>query len=98
MLQRNHSKVCARTDRGARGRSRRTVVKPRLEGLESRALLAVAAAPFVPDELLIGFKPGASEAAKAQSRGLVQTVRAEGLDSNALRASGKGDLELEHLP
>jgi subtilisin family serine protease len=53
---------------------------------------------MVPGELLIQFRPGASEAAKAQARGRVGAEQDEVIVEETGREDGKGALELARIP
>jgi hypothetical protein len=53
---------------------------------------------FVPNEILIQYELGVSEADKVNARGLVGANRKQRLESESLRAAGLGDLELATIP
>lgn len=67
-----------------------------IERLESRSLLA--AAPFVPNEILVKFKDGVAEADIANVRAQVQTSNFEHINTDAMRAARYGNLELLRGP
>jgi subtilisin family serine protease len=68
-------------------------------GLSGNAQAPVAAVGgFVPNEVLVQFRPGATPADRAGARGRVNAVAQEVIVSAGRRADGKGDLELVRVP
>src|SRR4051794_20414259 len=92
----------------AAARTRRRASAPYLESLESRALLstvqgagqgalpAVAAANslYMPNQVLVQYKPGVGEAGRAKTRGRSEAVLSELIHANAMRDVDQGALEL----
>jgi hypothetical protein len=68
------------------------------QGRSDLALAALVTEPHVPGEVLVQFRPSASEHAKAAAVERVHGERAERIASAAWRADGGGDLELVRLP
>ncbi|RLT02816.1 MAG: hypothetical protein DWI21_16715 [Planctomycetota bacterium] len=66
-----------------------------LETLESRTLLV---ATFVPSEILIQFKPGVTEGAKAAVMGVVSGTMKERMHTRTMVAAGAGELDVVKLP
>jgi subtilisin family serine protease len=53
---------------------------------------------YVPDEMLVKFRPGTSASDKAKARGLAQADVIEVVTTPLMKARGTGDLELVRLP
>ena len=53
---------------------------------------------FVPDEMLVKFRPGTSATDKAKARGLAKASVIEEVTTPLMKAQGTGDLELVRLP
>jgi subtilisin family serine protease len=53
---------------------------------------------FIPDEMLVKFRPGTSAADKANARGLARANVVEVVTTPLMKAQGTGDLELVRLP
>lgn len=66
-----------------------------LETLESRTLLV---ATVVPSEILIQFKPGVTEGAKAAAMGVVSGTMKERIHTRTMVAAGAGELDVVKLP
>jgi thermitase len=75
-----------------------TPSSPAAQGRGPVAGGAVHQAQFVPDEVLVQFKPGAREADKQRARGRVGAELDEVIVAAANRSDGKGDLQLVRLP
>jgi subtilisin family serine protease len=59
---------------------------------------AQAGPEFVPDEVLVKFRPGTPAADKAVARGRASAVGAEVITTPLMRQLGEGDIELVRLP
>lgn len=68
------------------------------QGRSELALSALDRAQHVPDELLVQFRNGASDADKTAARGRVGAVHVELIVSERWRQDFKGDLELVRIP
>ena len=53
---------------------------------------------FIPDEVLVKFRPGTSAADKANARGLANATVVEVVTTPLMKSQGTGDLELVRLP
>jgi len=53
---------------------------------------------FIPDEVLVKFRPGTSAADKANARGLANASVVEVVTTPLMKSQGTGDLELVRLP
>ncbi|MGE5200367.1 MAG: S8 family peptidase [Rhodospirillaceae bacterium] len=53
---------------------------------------------FIPDEVLVKFRPGTAAADKAAARGRANAVGAEVITTPLMRELGEGDIELVRLP
>ena len=53
---------------------------------------------FVPDEMLVKFRPGTSATDKAKARGLASASVIDEVTTPLMKAQGTGDLELVRLP
>jgi subtilisin family serine protease len=67
-------------------------------GRSDLALASLATAQHVPGEVLVQFRPGASERAKEAAAGRIGAARFETIAAEARRGDGGGDLELVLLP
>src|SRR4051794_28587161 len=91
-------------------RSRRRAFPLHLEGLEGRTLLSaspaagnldparVADAPYAPDEVLVQFRPGTNDVARAEARGRASAVLEERIETGPMRAAGYEPLERLAVP
>ena len=89
-------------------RTRRRALSPLLEGLELRALLstgqgvgpqalpavAAANAKYVPNQVLVQYKPEAGEVERARTRGRSDAVLSELIHTNPMRDAKRGVIEL----
>lgn len=71
---------------------------PLAQGRRANAAAAAREAQFVPGEVLIQYRAGASDAAKQGARARVAAVAEEVVVNAARRGDGKGDLELARVP
>src|SRR4051794_28661903 len=110
MSLRSHVLARPRSDHGRRatgGRSRRALVLQAFD-LEGRTLLSASPsggangpllaseARFVPDEILVQFKAGTTDAAKAEARG--SAVLEERIQTGPMRAAGYEAIERLSVP
>jgi subtilisin family serine protease len=68
------------------------------QGKSELALAALSKAQHVPDEVLVQFRAGASDQAKAAAWGRIGASHKERVVNSQWRQDGKGDLELIQLP
>jgi subtilisin family serine protease len=65
---------------------------------ESDLARASSGPQFVPNQVLVKFRPGTAAADKANARGRAGAVRAESITTPLMKQLGTGDLELLQLP